>query len=415
MNLFENISIALEGLRLNKMRTFLTVLGIIIGIASVITIVTMGDAMRSKVSSGFDGIGQNLMSLNVQPKNGDWSSITSKDVFPLAAVNQVSEKFQDRIEEIILSGAGSNGKITKNKNSVNININSTSKGHLKAYKTEILSGRFINDLDVSSNRGVIIISDKVVEKIFNGKYNEALGAEISVDTTSGVKYYIVVGIYKFEKNALFGGAGEPITAAFIPYTLGNIQFGNGNNEENISSFNILARDRNDLIPLGEEVSEYLNKLYFANNDKVKIGYETIESTLSQINSIMSSISLAIGGIAAISLLVGGIGVMNILLVSVTERTREIGVRKALGATNRDIQSQFIVESIIICILGGIIGVVLGGLAGFGASFIMKSPTMPSIPAIIIAVLFSMAIGIFFGYYPASKAAKLNPIDALRYE
>ena len=160
---------------------------------------------------------------------------------------------------------------------------------------------------------------------------------------------------------------------------------------------------------------FFNDRQYANNDKFKVRSQTFESQLNQVTQIMSTIQLAIGGIAAISLLVGGIGVMNILLVSVTERTREIGIRKALGATYRDIRGQFITESVIICIIGGIFGILLGSLVGYLVSLVLKAPTLPSIPAILIAVGFSMAIGIFFGYYPASKAAKLNPIDALRYE
>lgn len=180
-------------------------------------------------------------------------------------------------------------------------------------------------------------------------------------------------------------------------------------------FTVVTNTREDVAYLTKEIDTFLNTNYYKDNDAVMVETSTIKSQLSEINNVMGNISMAIGGIAAISLLVGDIGVMNILLVSVTERTREIGIRKALGATNVDISLQFIIESMIICIIGGIIGMLLGVAAGYAASVFIKSPTFPSVLAMIVAVSFSMFIGIFFGYYPANKAAMLNPIDALRHE
>lgn len=180
-------------------------------------------------------------------------------------------------------------------------------------------------------------------------------------------------------------------------------------------FTVVTNTREDVAYLTKEIDTFLNTNYYKDNDAVMVETSTIKSQLSEINNVMGNISMAIGGIAAISLLVGDIGVMNILLVSVTERTREIGIRKALGATNIDISLQFIIESMIICIIGGIIGMLLGVAAGYAASVFIKSPTFPSVLAMIVAVSFSMFIGIFFRYYPANKAAMLNPIDALRHE
>ncbi|MFR9292642.1 MAG: ABC transporter permease, partial [Peptococcus niger] len=159
---------------------------------------------------------------------------------------------------------------------------------------------------------------------------------------------------------------------------------------------------------------FMNRFY-ANNANFKVMSQSVEQAAKEVNSVLSSVKLAISVIAGISLLVGGIGVMNIMLVSVTERTREIGVRKALGATNFDIRIQFIVESMIVCLIGGIIGILFGGLFGFLGSLALKAATGPSLFSIIIATGFSMLIGVFFGYYPANKAAQLDPIDALRYE
>ena len=165
----------------------------------------------------------------------------------------------------------------------------------------------------------------------------------------------------------------------------------------------------------KSIVDELNSKFYADNPRAEVAFYSAKSEIEQMNSAMSSIQMAIGAIAAISLLVGGIGVMNILLVSVTERTKEIGIRKALGATRGDIRKQFIIESVIICIIGGIFGIALGTIIGLVGSTLLKARTLPSLGAIIVAVGFSMLIGIFFGYYPANKAAKMDPIEALRYE
>lgn len=165
----------------------------------------------------------------------------------------------------------------------------------------------------------------------------------------------------------------------------------------------------------KNIVDDLNSKFYRDNPRAEVAYYSAKTQISQMNSAMSSIQIAIGAIAAISLLVGGIGVMNILLVSVTERTKEIGIRKALGARQKDIRKQFIIESVIICIIGGIFGIGLGTLIGLVGSSLLKARTFPSLGAIVVAVGFSMLIGIFFGYYPANKAAKMDPIEALRYE
>lgn len=419
MNLIENIKIALEGLRLNKLRTFLTMLGIIIGISSVIAIVTIGDAMTNSVSQGFDSFGNNLIAIVVRPTEGfEWAGLNSRDNFPLSSVEEVKERFGNRIDEIVIHGASSAGTAVRSRDSSSVNISSTSPGEVTSKGIEMVRGRFLEDEDINSQKEVIVISDVVVEDIFNNDYDRVLGNEIQINTSSGNNYYTIVGVYKHEPIS-FGGIPSDImgstTPAYIPYTLGNSQYGSVDTADTLNSFDVLASSRTDVESLGQDISDFYNEYYYYSNNNAEVSYRSLESQLAQINEIMGTISLAIGGIAAISLLVGGIGVMNILLVSVTERTREIGIRKALGATNTDIQGQFIIESIIICLIGGFIGIVLGGVFGYAASFLLDTPTQPSIPSIIIAFVFSMIIGVFFGYYPASKAAKLNPIDALRYE
>ncbi len=171
----------------------------------------------------------------------------------------------------------------------------------------------------------------------------------------------------------------------------------------------------DAKQLGEELETWFNQNYYRNNDSFEVNTFSMAAVISSMTSMLSTISLAIAVIAGISLLVGGIGVMNIMLVSITERTREIGTRKALGATNASIRFQFITESVVICLLGGFIGIGLGLSLSLAATVMLGYEAAPSIPGIMFSVVFSMAIGVFFGFYPANKAAKMEPVDALRYE
>ena len=180
------------------------------------------------------------------------------------------------------------------------------------------------------------------------------------------------------------------------------------------SFSLTAAAGTDPSAVAATLMNFLNR-YYRSNENYRVLAISMQSMIASVNEIMDTLSVAISVIAAISLLVGGIGVMNIMLVSVTERTREIGTRKALGATNGDIRVQFVVESIIICLIGGVIGILLGALMGYVGSSLLGKASFPSVSGIAIAVGFSVAVGVFFGYYPANKAAKLDPIEALRYE
>ncbi|WBW50256.1 ABC transporter permease [Peptoniphilus equinus] len=415
MSIFDNIKMALEGLKLNKMRSFLTMLGIIIGIASVIAILTIGQAMTRTVSEGFDSFSKNLVDVMLYPKDGyDWVDISQRDFFTTQDVENVKRVMQSSIESAVIQTVSLSGRIKPESGSeLQVNVNSMSNGAEKINNLTMLTGRFYTQEDVEAYRDVCVISDTVAQKVFGG-YAEALGQDVEVTTGNGIYVYRCVGVYKNEPISFgaFGGQDD-VTTLYIPYNVGARDHGGGN--ETFTSFVVVTRNNEQVGTTATNIEKYFNEGKYADNEITTVSAETLDSQLQQINDVMNNVQLAIGGIAAISLLVGGIGVMNILLVSVTERTREIGVRKALGATARDIRGQFITESIIICIIGGIIGVLLGGALGYFASNLMGKGTLPDLFSIVLAVGFSMSIGIFFGYYPANKAAKLNPIDALRYE
>lgn len=281
----------------------------------------------------------------------------------------------------------------------------------------MLAGRFIREGDVRSARNTAVISDKMAKNLFGDDMKKALGKDLEVRSPSGMTTFTVIGIYKYNTDPMTAAMtgqnpNSATTPCYIPVSTAERM--TNDSSQGYPQVIVSAAETENILNFTKELESFMNRFY-ANNTNFKIMSQSVEQAANELNSVLSSVKLAISVIAGISLLVGGIGVMNIMLVSVTERTREIGVRKALGATNFDIRIQFIVESMIVCLIGGIIGILFGGLFGFLGSLALKAATGPSLFSIIIATGFSMLIGVFFGYYPANKAAQLDPIDALRYE
>ena len=427
MDIIESAKLSLEGLKSNKMRSFLTMLGIIIGISSVIAIMTLGRAMSNSVSKSFDSIGSNSIYVSVSPKENsndyeNYPSFKESDMITDDMLEKLQETYQQEIKAIGIISNSKTGVIKDGKKKANINLYSVNPGTRFTENIKMISGRYLTDKDLQSSRNVAVISDKVVKKIFNNNPSEALGNEIAIYLDNKLEVFSVVGIYKYESEdmGMFGGntASDPdnvTTKVYIPITTGDNIISSENTLKGYSYLTVAASNKEIISTLSKNIENFFNNKYYKNNEVFQVTTRSVESITQEVNKTLGTMKLFIGSIAAISLLVGGIGVMNILLVSVTERTREIGIRKALGATNKDIKAQFIVESIIICIIGGTIGVILGTVIGFSGSSLLKQPTFPSLFSILVAVGFSMFIGIFFGYYPANKAAKLDPIDALRYE
>ncbi|WP_308534356.1 ABC transporter permease [uncultured Peptoniphilus sp.] len=417
MDILETIRLSLEGLRTNKMRSFLTMLGIIIGISSVIGITTIGHALTKSVNKAFETVGNTSVELMVRPNEPEyaWEDIREEDYLTKDMLDDIKENFSDIVKDYGIYGAGGKYKVTEGKNSEEIDLFATSQGMQYVQKEKLIAGRYLNESDINRSKYVAVISDKVVDKIFSGDVQKALGSEIKVVKNNNLIVFTVVGVYEYQKNEI--GAlnfSEDASNVYIPYNVGNREI-YGYNDDTFQGVILVFKNTDTVEEDSNTIKDYLIKKYYANNNRIKLETMSALSQINQITSTMSAMKIAISAIAGISLLVGGIGVMNILLVSVTERTREIGIRKALGATRNDIRFQFITESIIICIIGGIFGIILGtGLGIFGSS-LLKMTSLPSVSSIIIAVGFSMIIGVFFGYYPANKAAKLDPIEALRYE
>ena len=404
------------------MRSLLTMLGIIIGISSVIGIVSIGSAITAKVSGELDKLGANNMMVQVREKSEEGSdrgysgkSPEDSDLITLEQINSIKEAFSDRISNISIDTDTGQGKVKDGYVYANITTTGVNDGYKDVNNVKMISGRFISDKDIKGMKKSAVVSDKLVNNIFKGK-SDPIGKEIKVYVQDSIETYVIVGVYKYQPPSFLQGGGTAAkekdiqTSLYIPITTAKAEQKN----KNYYGFMIKPNTNVDSEKLVKDMKKYTDKLY-KNNKYWELQVMNLQNEAESITSVLGMISMGISVIAAIALLVGGIGVMNIMLVSVTERTREIGTRKALGAKSSHIKMQFITESVIICTIGGTIGIILGVGMGIIACLILKSPISISVPTILISFTFSMAIGVFFGYYPAKKAASLDPIEALRYE
>ncbi|MDI3537659.1 MAG: putative transport system permease protein [Eubacteriaceae bacterium] len=416
MNIFENIRLALEGLRANKMRALLTMLGIIIGIASVMAISTLGSAMTGSVTDTMNKIGGNNVIVSLAQKDYDSDAVLKEDdTFSLDEIDSFKKLYQSQIKAISLSDSLGNGVMKKDFISSDVTLTGVNPDYLTANNINLIQGRFVSDRDLESQRKVIVIEEQLKTRLV-GSNGDPLGLAIQIDTKDTSETYTVIGVYQKQviDNPLFYMGDESRVECFLPVTTVKSLATSATALQGYTQFTIMANSDVDATAFAKETTDYFI-WYFPENSAFTIEATSLDSMAQEATDMLSTLSLGISVIAGISLLVGGIGVMNIMLVSVTERTREIGIRKALGARNSAIRSQFIIESVIICLIGGLIGMVLGALLGLAASNMLNFPSAPPLAPMLIALAFSMTIGVFFGYYPANKAAKLNPIDALRYE
>ena len=419
--LYENILLAISGLRANKMRALLTMLGIIIGIGSVIGIVMVGDSMTNSMTSSLQEMGANTVQISLQQReseNGTSYSVymDEEDYINDEMIEAFLQDYGDVVESVSLQESMGSGRVTEGHRYANVSISGVNSGYQSANHLTMLGGRFIGDKDNKGVKNVAVVSDRLGNNMF-GQGQNPLGKEIKVNCGKEQYTFTIIGVYQYEQNAIMAMMGAAASDAdittdlFIPI---QTEWKLTGTIEGYYYINVMTKQGTDSRALAQDFQDYFNRFYTRNQD-FQIMAISLDSVIDQYASMMGTVQVAIAVIAAISLLVGGIGVMNIMLVSVTERTREIGTRKALGAKNSAIRMQFIVESVIICLIGGIIGIIFGMLLGYAGASLLGFPAHPSVDAILIAVCFSMAIGVFFGYYPANKAAKLDPIEALRYE
>lgn len=392
MNIKQAFSLAIKSLRTSKMRSFLTMLGIIIGVAAVIVIVSIVNGMTKDVIDQFESMGATTITVTIRGRGGN-RSVDVDDMENLVLDNP------NYLESMSPSVTVANATVKNGENNFNpqscIGIN---ENYTAIKSLDIVSGRDICYVDCETRAKSCVVGTYIAKELFNT--TNVVGQSIKLNGIS----FNIVGVLDETDDGEEGGADDII---LIPYTTAQRM----SNTFTIGSytFNAVSKDVSDS---AQGIIENYLLGVFSDDDAYSVS--NMSNMIDNINDMTASMSLVLAGVAGVSLLVGGIGIMNIMLVSVTERTREIGIRKSLGATPWDIMSQFVVEAVTTSCLGGVIGILLGIAASYAATLFDMTAVL-SVPAMLISFSVSAVIGIAFGYFPAKKAANLNPIEALRYD
>ena len=415
MNVFESMRVALRSLGANKLRSTLTMLGIIIGVGAVIALLSIGEGAGAAITEQVQGIGSNLIFVfpgaattgGVRGGSGTASSLT------LADANALDDRNCCNAIANVAPVYTRAAQITGGGNNANVNVNGATPSYQLVRNWTVGRGRYINQTDLDTTARVAVIGTATAKTLFGTI--DPIGQSIKINRVP----FRIVGVMTEKGGAgMFGGSQDDVI--FIPLTTAQQRvFGSvaqtAQGAPRVSTVFISAVSEKDMDIAMAQITQVLrqrHKIIYQQDDFTVLSQKEILGVLSQITDILT---LFLAAIAAISLLVGGIGIMNIMLVSVTERTREIGIRKAIGARRQDILLQFLIEAVTLSVFGGVVGILFGAGVGqlVNLSGVIKTVIAPS--SVALAVGFSVAVGLFFGLYPAARAAGLRPIDALRYE
>ena len=406
MKLLEILEESILVLKTNRMRTVLSVLGIIIGIGSVISLITLGEASQQSVKERIQSLGSNLITISPGGTQSGFLIGGPDDAKTLKYNDALEIEKSDRLTTVdkVAASYSSRAQISFQENNMNTNVIGITENYFSLRNIEIEYGVGITQKDIGTSSKVVVIGNGVIEELFTGKVNP-IGQGIRIDGNS----FKIIGITKSKGSEMVSSDDS----VFIPLTTAQkVLYG----IDHVTSILVSAKNEELIDPAMNQLGYLLLELHgIKNPEDADFSITSQEDLLETVSEITGTFTTLLTGIAAISLVVGGIGIMNIMLVTVTERTREIGIRKALGAKRKTITTQFLVESIVLTLTGGVLGVLLG----IGVSLIitktMGLPSVISITSISLAVGVSCLIGIIFGWYPAHRASKLQPIEALRYE
>ena len=393
---------AIRSLISHKLRTFLTALGIIIGVASVISMISIGEGARQQTLSTISKFGTNIITIKPGQKKSRHVSTGKVDTLVLedAKVIEVNVPLITGVAAQVYRSA----QLKFGNKNTNTTVRGTGKSYARLANFEMKKGRYFNQHEINSSKRVCVLGETVVKNLFEEA--NPLGETIKVDG----KNFMIIGTME-PKGAL--SWFDPDDQIFIPVTTAQKRVFGINH---IQSIDVQAAKIEDLEVIKEDIAQLLRMRHNIPKGKENDFYvQNSSQWLKSWGDAAKTFTYLLGGIAAISLMVGGIGIMNIMLVSVTERTREIGIRKAIGAKKKEILEQFLIESVLISFLGGGIGILFGITISKMVSNIGGWDTIVSTHSILLAFGFSVGIGVFFGFYPANKAANMNPIEALRYE